>query len=698
MTRAQSVVILCGDEVTGLEHPMGGSMMQRTYLFLSVVLLLLLGVMEAAVGQNEPASEPSNLPSTSMTELTAAGRELVVVVDDSADCADSPEDPFEVTLCAYASGGTPPYSYQWSGPGGPYPDADCIDVTIPGTYCCTVLDFGGDEAMDCGAAYEYPRPILGITAEYHCWQSYITLCANPTGGTPPFHYEWTGPGSFYSNDMCIDVDIPGEYCCTVADMNDCRTSDCISVSVPPLGPFVDVGDEVVCGPEDLPVPICAYVTGGTPPYYYDWTGPGGSYPNVPCIDVDLPGEYCCTVTAYDGCQGEGCGVVIVNPPITALVEDVEACADDLPVELCCTAFGGTPPFTYEWTGPGGSYPESDCIMVDVPGEYCCIVTDTNNCHGEGCGVVIVFPPIAVDVTDVMTCEDDLPVEICCMADGGLPPYTYEWMGPGGSYPPMQCIMADLPGEYCCIVTDDSGCAGEDCGTLILIPPPVSPNLLSPPDGAPDQPIEGLLAWEDVAAATAYTVQLGIACGEGLEIEVAESWYAHSGLQYDTTYYWRVKASNECQVYGEYSECFSFTTEPSAQYGACCFHDGSCLFVTEEECGDYEFLPGEDCDPNPCTPGGVLEEETVLTEMISVTPNPSDGAVTVLYATGTSHDAYIDINDVCGRRIQRLRPPLGKGSLTWDATTALGDRVAPGIYFMTLRTVDKNVTCSLLLIR
>ncbi|MBD3162917.1 MAG: hypothetical protein GF346_10930 [Candidatus Eisenbacteria bacterium] len=102
---------------------------------------------------------------------------------------------------------------------------------------------------------------------------------------------------------------------------------------------------------------------------------------------------------------------------------------------------------------------------------------------------------------------------------------------------------------------------SDCFSFTTDPGPLAaPALLEPPDGAVDQPVAGLLDWSDVPGATAYTVQIGTNCEEGPEMEVVDSQYAYSDLDYETIYFWRVKTKNECGAYGAYSDCFYFSTE------------------------------------------------------------------------------------------------------------------------------------------
>ncbi len=140
--------------------------------------------------------------------------------------------------------------------------------------------------------------------------------------------------------------------------------------------------------------------------------------------------------------------------------------------------------------------------------------------------------------------------------------------------------------------DASGGFGNytSCFSFETDPGPLAAPLLeSPADGAMHQPLEGTLDWADVPDAAGYRVQLGTACGLGDEHDVGGSSCAYAGLEPGTTYYWRVKTLNECDAFGAYSDCFSFSTE-SNEPG--CFVDPTVLDFGEVEVGafaDFSFV-------------------------------------------------------------------------------------------------------------
>jgi len=88
-------------------------------------------------------------------------------------------------------------------------------------------------------------------------------------------------------------------------------------------------------------------------------------------------------------------------------------------------------------------------------------------------------------------------------------------------------------------------------------------LLSPADGAVNQPVAVELSWHSTAGATAYHVQVSpdSLFGSGLVLDdqsVADTARAVAGLANDTEYFWRVAAKNG-DGSGSYSVVRSFTT-------------------------------------------------------------------------------------------------------------------------------------------
>ncbi len=90
--------------------------------------------------------------------------------------------------------------------------------------------------------------------------------------------------------------------------------------------------------------------------------------------------------------------------------------------------------------------------------------------------------------------------------------------------------------------------------------PLTPMLLSPPDGSTCIASPVTLDWADVPGALSYEVQLGTECGVGGTIKLVKSENYYSSLEPGTTYFWRVRAKGA--VLGPWSGCWSFSTPPA----------------------------------------------------------------------------------------------------------------------------------------
>jgi hypothetical protein len=146
-----------------------------------------------------------------------------------------------------------------------------------------------------------------------------------------------------------------------------------------------------------------------------------------------------------------------------------------------------------------------------------------------------------------------------------------------------------------------------------------------------------LYWDPVKGADTYQFQLNTSKSFDNPMydknEINATRYNVISLDYDTKYFWRVRAEYENGV-GEWSEIWHFTTLP---------------------------------DPN-----SVAEMPLVDGFAAETYPNPFPGVVHIDYRLAKSADVRIDIMDINGRRLTKLdaghRPP-GMHRLVWNAVNA-----------------------------
>lgn len=187
------------------------------------------------------------------------------------------------------------------------------------------------------------------------------------------------------------------------------------------------------------------VSGGTPGYFFTWTGPNGFMSTTQNLIVSFPGTYFLVVT--DGLN-ETCSLTaIVEENVASSVTNVTCNgANDGCIDINVTF--GTPPYTYNWND--GQTTEDICNLV--AGTYIVTITDTFN---ETCihAISIAQPELLeaeIIATDT-TCSGVVTLE--GQGIGGTPPFTYTW----NTGETIQIISASDFGIYSLTVTDANAC-------------------------------------------------------------------------------------------------------------------------------------------------------------------------------------------------------------------------------------------------
>jgi len=75
------------------------------------------------------------------------------------------------------------------------------------------------------------------------------------------------------------------------------------------------------------------------------------------------------------------------------------------------------------------------------------------------------------------------------------------------------------------------------------------------------PVDLIFDWNAVAGLAEYQLQVGTSCGDGTALDLIRTEYTWYGLDYNTTYYWRVRSKAQCGSWGDWGPCWTFTTRP-----------------------------------------------------------------------------------------------------------------------------------------
>ena len=346
---------------------------------------------------------------------------------------------------AMVSNGTAPYTFAWNGGA---PSASSVLASIgAGTYNVIVTDANNQTGS---ATYTLTEPAaveVDVAVSGGC-SGGGNATANVSGGTGGYTYLWdTGATTASVSGLSFGV-----HCVTVTDASGCQdvgcavVNDALSIEMVVSGlacfNFCDASVEAV-------------VTGGVPPYTYEWSnGASGS------VNENLgPGTYDVTVTDSEGCTITGSADVDNPFPIDiAVTVDNPPCGSGGTGTATASASGGNAPYIYTWsTGAVGA-----TVSGLLPGTYTVTATDFLGC--QGIETVIVVEDDGITLTVLSTPSSGCGAEdgtASVVISGGTAPFDILWSN--GST--ASDVLGLAPGTYTVMVTDANGCGASDQVTV-----------------------------------------------------------------------------------------------------------------------------------------------------------------------------------------------------------------------------------------
>ena len=228
------------------------------------------------------------------------------------------------SISLQVNGGTPPYTYLWND-GNPSQNRTSL---APGTYSVTVTDANGCKASASGISISQPSAALtlSISSQQNLLcngiaSGAVTVAAS--GGTNPYSYSWTGPGTFTGSGPALTNLAAGSYNVTVTDGNHCTSTLTVTVTQPQALTLSTLVTRPTCPPGVNTLgnngSISLSVTGGTAPYSYLWSASGtGIIPSGQSGNKDLTllvaGNYNVQVKDANGCTATTSAVLTnINP-------------------------------------------------------------------------------------------------------------------------------------------------------------------------------------------------------------------------------------------------------------------------------------------------------------------------------------------------------------------------------------------------
>jgi len=410
------------------------------------------------------------------------------------------------SITSLVNGGTPDYSYNWSGPIG-FAGAITPNVeNLPeGTYVLEITDING--CISQVAVRIDPPDSLELelfSPTYFGGYNITCFGANTgsielyiDGGVPNYSVVWSGPNGYSSTDVNIFNLFAGEYCATVNDVNGCEEIICITLTEPLLlsatasSSQFEGGWNIDCNGAFTGL-ITTSVQGGVAPFEFFWDGPGFFFSDEQNPANLEAGEYCVNVFDANNCSIEVCITLTEPEPVNINLVASNyngsgvSCNGATDGDISSIITGGTEEYSYQWTGPN-NYSSTDDNPTDLgAGTYCLMITDINGCSNNQCITLTETQPLAVTLVPSVfaggfniACFGDNSGSLNAITLNGTPGYQYSWTGPEGFTSNQSNLSNLIAGTYCLEVTDLNGCSTTSCIELTQAEPLEAAPVLSP---------------------------------------------------------------------------------------------------------------------------------------------------------------------------------------------------------------------------
>ncbi|MBK9176419.1 MAG: gliding motility-associated C-terminal domain-containing protein [Flavobacteriales bacterium] len=395
--------------------------------------------------------------------------------------------PCDGTASITPSGGTGPFTIEWRDPSG---NVIALDVTDVGGLCAGTNSVTLIDALGCDTTYSFtllPYTVItdnAIVTDVQCngaCDGSIVLSAS--GGIGAFTYTWdpvppNGQGNASATGLC-----PNTYSVTIADGVGCSASFSYTITEPTaLAIAVDQVTDASCA-DASDGAIAVTVSGGTTPYGFNWSGPGGFQSVSEDINDLAPGSYILTVTDDNGCVITQ--AVTVNALSTVVANAGVDITECFGVSITLDGSQSTGAVTYQWFDDQGNVVGTDAVITinglgNGTHTFTLVVADGPCTSSDTVMVTVLDLPIA----------DAGPDQFIFLSEtaqlGGAP------TGPQGStffWSPDSLLnsgtianpIADPPSTtwFTVLVTAPNGCTSLDSVLVTVVPEIIIPTGFTP---------------------------------------------------------------------------------------------------------------------------------------------------------------------------------------------------------------------------
>lgn len=382
-------------------------------------------------------------------------------------------------IAATISGGSPPFSFQWSNT--PL-DTNIVNNLARGTYTVTVQDSIGCAVVQT-ATVEQPDTLVAVLdiTQLRCHgDSDGKITAMITGGTPSYDYTW---GDMQTGASRTNLGA-GTYVLTVTDRNMCTATAVATISNPPALAISDPVVKAVNCFEGNDGSITFSASGGTGTLNFSWS-------DQPSLNTNqrmnlTAGTYTVTVTDANSCTStRSFPVNQPTAPLSVMLSkmDPTACTGSGATgSITLFPAGGTAPYNYVWSPMVGKL-DGDKIDSLPPGIYSLTITDFLNCT-KTISVTLSSPnspSLALFAQTASKCND-VTGTVTLTVSGGTGPFVVwkndqQLPGPNPAGPSIPIGQLGA-GTYTFSVVDQNNCSSVVAVTISNFPPPTIGTITS----------------------------------------------------------------------------------------------------------------------------------------------------------------------------------------------------------------------------
>jgi gliding motility-associated-like protein len=379
-------------------------------------------------------------------------------VEKNISCFQGNDGAIEVTI----SGGTNPYTYNWSTTGGSgiVTNSKNQNTLTAGTYTLEIVD-----KNNCKIATNFiltEPEVLKIETvskqDILCFGDVTgAIEINISGGTQvetsssvfDYLYSWSGPNGYTSTSKNITNLLVGTYTVVVIDNLGCTISATF---------IIDQSTEIKINFEKTNVTcykandgtIKVTVSGGKAPHQISWSNLASGF-SLSNLSAET---YIATIIDVNNCTAQVS--IIIEEPVFFIEPVVTpiSCNGENDAVIKLNLSGGIAPFSVTWNDGSTEGLQRNNLAA---GTYSVVIldSDTDQCPIERTFIITNPPLISLSTTlvDAIDCDIVNSGSIDLETSGGTAPYTFKW----STNETTEGLKNIPPGDYSVEITDANGC-------------------------------------------------------------------------------------------------------------------------------------------------------------------------------------------------------------------------------------------------